>query len=50
MRRSLQEPGCVDGVDQRDVVHASVEVAGLLDLHDALVPPGWGSVLYVPAP
>lgn len=50
MRRAFDEPGCIDGVDRREAVHAAVETAGLLDLYQALVPPGWSTVVYLHPP
>ncbi len=42
IRRSLGEPGCVDYVDGEELVHATTETCGLLDLAAVLLPNGWG--------
>jgi len=42
IRRALDEPGCTDYVDQDELVFATTQCAGMIDLHDTLLPPGWG--------
>jgi len=48
IRRSLAEPGCVDHVDQAEVVYAAAQACGLLDLSAVLLPPGWGWAVHAP--
>jgi len=48
LRRALGEPGCVDFVDRNELVYAGTQCAGLIDLHDALQPPGWGWNVHLP--
>jgi hypothetical protein len=46
IRRALAEPGCTEFVDVRELVYAGTQCAGMLDIHDALLPPGWGWVIH----
>jgi hypothetical protein len=46
IRRALAEPGCTECVDVRELVYADTQCAGMLDIHDALLPPGWGWVVH----
>lgn len=48
LRRALGEPGCVDFVDETELIYATTQCAGLVDLHDALLPPGWGWSIQLP--
>ncbi|MEO7286061.1 MAG: hypothetical protein ABI140_04000 [Jatrophihabitantaceae bacterium] len=50
IRRALDEPGCVDHVDIRELIFASTQCSGMLDVHDALLPPGWGWAIHLPLP
>ncbi|MGI8665422.1 MAG: hypothetical protein ACR2N4_05250 [Jatrophihabitans sp.] len=50
IRRALDEPGCMDQVDAGELVYAATQCAGLLDIHDALLPPGWGWAIHLPLP
>jgi len=47
-RRALNEPGCTDFVDETELIYAGTQCAGLIDLHDALLPPGWGWSIQLP--
>ena len=35
-------------VEAADLVYATTQCAGMLDLHDALLPPGWGWLIDLP--
>ena len=50
IRRSLDEPGCTDQVDPHELIYASTQCCGMLDIHDALLPPGWGWAVHLPLP
>lgn len=50
IRRALDEPGCVAHVEVRELVYASTQCAGMLDIHDALLPAGWGWLIQLPLP
>lgn len=48
LRRALGEPGCQDFVDETELIYAATQCAGLIDLHDALLPAGWGWKIQMP--
>ncbi len=48
VRRALDEPGCTDHVELGELLYAQTQCAGMLDLHDVLLPPGWGLPVYGP--
>lgn len=50
VRRALDEPGCVDHVDIGELVGATTQCCGLLDIYDTLLPAGWGWAIHLPLP
>lgn len=47
VRRALSEPGCLVS-DDAEFTFAATEACGLLDLHDAVLPAGWGWAVHLP--
>jgi hypothetical protein len=47
IRRALDETGCCDFLDLREVAFASTQLCAALDAQSRLFPPGWNSGVYV---
>lgn len=47
IRRALDETGCCDFLDLREVAFASTQLCAALDARSRLFPPGWNSGVYV---
>ena len=47
IRRAFGEHGCVDDVDGEELLRTTTLVAGLLDLADLILPPGWGLAVHI---
>jgi hypothetical protein len=47
IRRALDEDGCCDFLDLREVAFASTQLCAALDARSRLFPPGWKSGVYV---
>ena len=48
IRRALDESGCCDFLDLREVAFASTQLCAALDTQSRLFPAGWNSGVYVP--